>query len=406
MELAVDAGFLAALDLLARRWIDLLPLARWPELSAGAFYVSVAVAYGLIAAPIHARISARRGLDQASSSPASLALGAAVLAGFAGLCLLLAGLAVHVRRLSQSLLGSAWPLGLVGLCVLLPLWEWLEWAVRRRRVGLRAPSDRSAKPTADSGSASTHQADDPDEADESPREPPVPPEVLASWRDLADRAGQPTVRFGMMGPQEGLDVFAALVDEGDEATVLLSQRAVDQLGRRELTALVAHELAHGMERSPRRVWERWWPLGVMVSLVLGVALPPQAGPGGASSQAELWASHLAALPGVALRAWTILQLAVRPMILAYLRAIERRVNERAFELTGDPRSFGEAVAAMAGPGELRREPHVLIRWLCLDHPSARAQYRQALRAQANQAPASCAGGESGVGEASAKRRDA
>lgn len=416
MEYGVVAGFLVALDLLAEGLIDLLPVDRLPMLSGVAFYLIAIAAYGLVTGTIASLAEPGEPADRRRvwrGETVACALDHALLAT---LVAVVVATALSFRRAVEASIGPGWLAAFGGVALVAPAWTLIEEKTRRWRRELPARGGwrdgRTRAGDAPDPACAPHGpagAGDGDEAPDALVPPPVPPEVLASWRDMAVRAGEADVRFGVLDAETSPGVLAVRGEDVDGAVVLISMRAVDRLSPRELTALVAHELAHGADPKGWRAWmEAWTVFGWTVALGFGVWLTPEAGRATGASEAEMWRTHLAAAPGVALWLWMALVLAVHPLRLARCRAIERRADAASFELTGDPRAFADAVAALARPGQLEREPNVLIRWLLMAHPSARAHYRQAFEADAGsaRAPGGAARGESTGGEQGAKRRDA
>ena len=154
---------------------------------------------------------------------------------------------------------------------------------------------------------------------------------------------------------------ALCVDPGRTVSILLTDTLVDNMQGEEIRAVFAHELAHCRpgQRFSRRVWST--VLSLIMLLIAG-GLPFLGR--GEVSPAE--ASHAA--PSVLLLL-VAAGLAMSPLRLSLSRREERRANEAALEMTGDPAAFISAMKKLAAHNRVAGQPGLVEKLLVQSHPS-------------------------------------
>ena len=170
---------------------------------------------------------------------------------------------------------------------------------------------------------------------------------------------------------------AAVLGLGRTRRILLFDTILD-FEPREVESVLAHELGHLAHR------DLWRGLAVQVLVTLAAF----AIAGRALDAGVVW-WHLdspadpAGLPWLAL-VLSAVGLVTVPLANAYSRYMERRADDFALRVTGDPDAFVGAMERLAGLNLAERSPHPLKELLLYSHPSID---RRIARARASVVPA-------------------
>jgi STE24 endopeptidase len=158
---------------------------------------------------------------------------------------------------------------------------------------------------------------------------------------------------------------AALAGLGRTRRILVSDTLLASYSEDEIAVILAHELSHHVHH------DLWRGLALQAGLlaaggfVAHAGLSVLAGPLGWRSPADP-----AGLPALLLLAgaWS---LAVGPIANAASRAQERRADQFALDLTGDPAAFMSAMRRLAQQNLAEERPSALVEALFLSHPPTR-----------------------------------
>jgi STE24 endopeptidase len=180
---------------------------------------------------------------------------------------------------------------------------------------------------------------------------------------LASRVGAPAVGVWVVDQsRKSRTANAAVVGLGHTRRILLFDTML-AFAPREIEAVLAHELGHHVQH------DMWRGLGVQAVLTLasfavaGVALEWGVAWWGLSGIADP-----AGLPWLAVVLGAVGLTAV-PLANAYSRWIERRADDFALRVTGDPDGFVGAMERLAGLNLAERRPHRLKEVLFYSHPA-------------------------------------
>jgi len=212
-------------------------------------------------------------------------------------------------------------------------------------------------------------------------------ELRARLLDLTRRAGVAVVGVWVADQsRKSRTANAAVTGLGRTRRIVLFDTLVDRFEPREVEAVLAHELGHHVRH------DLWRGLAVQAALTvlglwaadrllgLGTALWGLAGP-----------ADPAGLPWLALVLLGV-GLATAPVANGLSRRVERRADDYALGLTGDPDGFVGAMERLASLNLAERRPHPLEEFLLYSHPSIERRIRRA-RARASPSGHSALGGD-------------
>jgi STE24 endopeptidase len=187
--------------------------------------------------------------------------------------------------------------------------------------------------------------------------------MIAPLTDLAERACGRPVAVREWTPSSGMGAAAVVTGVGWVGKVLLSAEMVRDWAEDEIAVVVAHELSHHAHHDLARkigmdaaLWCVTLGLADRVVSLWGPAVHVQS------------VTDLAALPLLALVAGAIWCL-LRPLRLAQSRAHERRADQFALALTGNPEAFARALRRLGEAHLAEERPSRLTRWFFHRHPT-------------------------------------
>ncbi len=189
---------------------------------------------------------------------------------------------------------------------------------------------------------------------------------------LAAAAGVPVL--GVFTWQSGgrtVRANAALAGLGRTRRILVSDTLLTDYSPGEIDVVLAHELAHHVRHDLWRIlaWDvvvagaGFWAAGRLHQAL--------AAPLGLQGPADPIGLPLVALVVLAVSA------AALPLSLALSRAHERRADDFALDLTGDPAAFAGAITRTAARNLAEDEPSLLTRLLFSTHPPVRERLERA-----------------------------
>jgi STE24 endopeptidase len=180
---------------------------------------------------------------------------------------------------------------------------------------------------------------------------------------LAERACGHPVTVREWTPASGPGAAAMVTGVGRAGKVLLSTEMVRDWAEDEIAVVVAHELSHHAHHDLARkvaadaaLWCVTLGLTDRIVAMWGDALGVRS------------VTDLAAMPMLALIAGAIWCL-LRPLRLAQSRAHERRADQFALELTGNPEAFARALRRLGEAHLAEERPSRLTRWFFHRHPT-------------------------------------
>src|SRR3989475_6740288 len=180
---------------------------------------------------------------------------------------------------------------------------------------------------------------------------------------LAARVGAPAIGVWVADQsRKSRTANAAVVGLGGTRRILLFDTMLT-FEPREVEAVLAHELGHHVHH------DMWRGLAVQGALTLvSFAIASAA----LTAGVRWWSLHdiadPAGLPWLALVVGAVGFVAV-PLANAYSRWIERRADDFALRITGDPESFIGAMERLAGLNLAERRPHRLKELVLYSHPA-------------------------------------
>jgi heat shock protein HtpX len=208
--------------------------------------------------------------------------------------------------------------------------------------------------------------------------PEQEPRVHGMLERLCQLADVPKPALALIDSSEP-NAFAA--GAGRHGTIFVTTALAAQLSDRELQAVIAHELAHIVNRDSLIMAAAWFlPLVGGLVTALGIALTGAARGGG-------WVGLILAFAGLVLAAMGIVGLVVGVLIaLGLSRAREFAADRFAGRLTGDPQSLSRVLARLAtAPSDARlaplaalliRPPRLTAHSFISTHPSLAARTRR------------------------------
>jgi STE24 endopeptidase len=191
---------------------------------------------------------------------------------------------------------------------------------------------------------------------------------------LAGRVGVPVVdAYEWRLSDRTRRANAALAGLGATRRILVSDTLLADYSDDEIEVILAHELAH------HAYHDIWNGIGFEAVLMLagffagGSVLARLAPAAGLRDSADV-----AGLPLVALGVLGV-SLAGVPVANALSRALERRADRLALDLTRNPASFATAMRRLAAQNLAEERPSGLARWLFYSHPPVAERIDMALR---------------------------
>jgi STE24 endopeptidase len=180
---------------------------------------------------------------------------------------------------------------------------------------------------------------------------------------LAARVGAPVVGVWVADQsRKSRTANAAVVGLGRTRRILLFDTMLD-FAPREVEAVLAHELGHHVQH------DMWRGLAAQAALTLvSFAVASVALEAGVAWWELRGIADPAGLPWLAVVLGGVGLIAV-PLANAYSRWIERRADDFALRVTGDPDGFVGAMERLAGLNLAERRPHRLKEVLFYSHPA-------------------------------------
>lgn len=195
-------------------------------------------------------------------------------------------------------------------------------------------------------------------------------------RDLAEKAGveiADVYQMNMSKQSEKPNAF--FTGLGSSKRIVLGDTLLDRFEPEEIDAVVAHELGHQVHGDLWRNIALGGVLGFATAYALHRMLPGvlrrTSHRTGVTSVGDE-----AALPVMSL-VLTGLGLIAGPLSAAFSRAIERRTDQFALQLTGDGAAYESAMAKLAAQSLADPDPPALEVWLLHSHPPIADRIRAA-----------------------------
>lgn len=191
---------------------------------------------------------------------------------------------------------------------------------------------------------------------------------------LAERAGARVLGVYEWGlSAQTRKANAALTGLGSTRRILVSDTMLTQYSEEEIEVVLAHELAHHVHG------DIWRGLAFESVLVMAGAFAASAIlPWGVQQFGLRSAADVAGLP-LLLLAGGAVSIAVLPLAHALSRLHERRADQFALRLTGNPTAFISAMKRLGAQNMAEEEPSTLARWLFYSHPPIRERIAMAQR---------------------------
>jgi STE24 endopeptidase len=213
------------------------------------------------------------------------------------------------------------------------------------------------------------------------------PELVARIRALADRAGVPIAdvyRMDLSRQSEKANAF--FTGLGRTRRIVLSDTLLARFEPGEIEGIVAHELGHQVHGD---IWRLVALLGAVttVSFYATAKIAPKVLALTSNRTGVREPGHVASLPLLALCLMGAGGLA-GPIQAAVSRAIERRTDRFAVELTGDGATYARALARLAEQNLADPDPPRVVVWLLASHPPIADRIRAARANDPGRAPSS------------------
>ena len=188
------------------------------------------------------------------------------------------------------------------------------------------------------------------------------PALVEQLGALARRVHVPIESIDQLPPSSTLTASALVTGAGRGRRIFIADELMRGWSDDEIAVVVAHEFAHHAHR------DLWTTLAVDVA-VLAAAFRVAAAVRDAAGIGAGAAMTMADLPLVAL-VTGLVWIASAPIRHALSRWQERRADEFALTLTGQPEALQAAVRRLAAAHLAEERPSRLTRWLFHRHPSA------------------------------------
>jgi len=206
---------------------------------------------------------------------------------------------------------------------------------------------------------------------------PLTDEVLAArLKALADRAGAGVVgAFRMVASAKTTRAIGGLAGIGRTRRIILSDTLLSRYTPDEVESVIAHELAHHVNRDIARLAAVGAVVSFMGLLAVDRILKAAVGP------LELGGiSNIAGLPivGLAVAAMSTL---LGPFVNSYSRRREAEADAFAMRTTGNREAFRNTMLKVHDQNLGVADPHPLSEFLFHDHPSGRRRVEAVLRAR-------------------------
>jgi STE24 endopeptidase len=198
--------------------------------------------------------------------------------------------------------------------------------------------------------------------------------LRARLHALAARVGAPVVGIWVADQsRKSRTANAAVVGLGRTRRILLFDTMLD-FAPREVEAVLAHELGHHVHH------DMWRGLAAQAALTLAsFAVAKVALDAGVAWWGLQGIADPAGIPWLAVVLGGVGLLAL-PLGNGYSRWIERRADDFALRVTGDPDGFVGAMERLASLNLAERRPHPLKEWLLYSHPSIERRIARAVPA--------------------------
>jgi STE24 endopeptidase len=192
-------------------------------------------------------------------------------------------------------------------------------------------------------------------------------ELAERLRDLTSRAGVPVADVMQMDmSRRTTKANAHFSGIGRTKRIVLADTMLDTFTPEEIEAVVAHETAHQVNKD---IW-RFIGLSSIFTLLMAKSVDLLARPilrylPYTSGTRDLANPRSLPVIGVVM---TVVSLLLTPLQLAYSRAIERKADRYAIDLTGDPLSYASAMRKLAEQNLADPNPPRPITLLLHSHP--------------------------------------
>jgi STE24 endopeptidase len=200
------------------------------------------------------------------------------------------------------------------------------------------------------------------------------PELRARLERLAGAAGARVMGvFQWDLGEKTVKANAALTGLGRTRRILIADTMLDQYSDDEIEVVLAHELAHHVHG------DIWRGIALEAAFVLAGFYAAHQALRAAGPRAGL--THLtdpAGIPLLLLAAGAV-SVVLMPAALAVSRALERRADRFALDLTRNPEAFATAMRRLGAQNMAEERPSPLVRWLFYSHPPLEERLERASR---------------------------
>jgi STE24 endopeptidase len=200
---------------------------------------------------------------------------------------------------------------------------------------------------------------------------------------LCQRAGVPVLGvYGWGLGEKSRRANAALIGAGAARRILLSDTLLADYSDDEIEVILAHEIGHHVHADIRTAL-------IVESALITISLAL-----GAVALGSMWTglrlhgpSDVAGLP-LLIGIGALVSLAARPLLQAMSRRHERRADDFALALTGQPSAFASAIRRLAAQNLAEERPSRTALWLFHTHPPLEQRLERAREYQSMLVPSS------------------
>ena len=189
-------------------------------------------------------------------------------------------------------------------------------------------------------------------------------ELVARLMDLARRAGtkvRGVYKFDMSRRTKAAN--AAITGLGNTRRIILGDTLIDQFSEDEIETVLAHELAHQVNRDI--------PIGILVESAITLGGLFLAALILNWSVQALGLSSISAVAGIPLFGLVmgLYGLVIMPLGNAFSRYRERRADQYALEMTGNGTAYASALTRLANQNLAEADPEPWVEMLLYSHPA-------------------------------------
>ena len=189
-------------------------------------------------------------------------------------------------------------------------------------------------------------------------------ELVARLMDLARRAGtkvRGVYKFDMSRRTKAAN--AAITGLGNTRRIILGDTLIDQFSEDEIETVLAHELAHQVNRDI--------PIGILVESAITLGGLFLAALVLNWSVQALGLSSISAVAGIPLFGLVmgLYGLVIMPLGNAFSRYRERRADQYALEMTGNGTAYASALTRLANQNLAEADPEPWVEMLLYSHPA-------------------------------------